>query len=262
LRARAPGLVCKFGLCFTHDPLTYDGFATRFVFSQEHKATVVSKIELIRLKPPKPHAPPAPSGPRPAAEGGPNVARDFTTSCPCWPGQAAGFDIVSKREQPSYALVEAYEWDFGDGGKAGGWYESAASHAYEKPGTYTVTLTMVDEEGSSWFLTKTVEVKAPRPAAESSNPLMYKDFDVLCPNDSCSAGSLFTFNPVLVPEDGVHSYPILVSFDWGDGTVEAQDGSTYATHTYDQPGSYAVTMTMADENGERWFVTKAVQVTP
>jgi PKD repeat protein len=189
------------------------------------------------------------------------VSRNFTFDCPCWPGDAVGFDVDHPREQPSYALVQAYEWDFGDGQKTGGWYESATSHAYRQPGTYTVTLTMVDEEGARWFLTKTIEVKAPRPAAESPNPLMYKDIEVVCPDDNCSAGSYLTFNPVLVPEDGVHSYPVIVSWDWGDGSSEPPYSSTYATHAYSQPGSYAVTMNLADENGDRWFVTKQVQIT-
>jgi plastocyanin len=35
-------------------------------------------------------------------------------------------------------------WDFGDGGKAEG---EAVSHAFQKPGTYTVTLTLTDGSG-------------------------------------------------------------------------------------------------------------------
>jgi hypothetical protein len=260
LRARVHGLVCKFGLCFTHDPMTYDGIVTRFRLSNQRKPTLISSIELVRsTPPPKPKKPSGPSAPRPAAEGGPNVARDFTASCPCWPRYEIGFDVVPPaHEDHSYALVQTYQWDFGDGKTAGGWYESAASHAYDTPGTYTVTLTMTDEEGQRWFITKPVEVKAPRPAAESPNPLMFKDIDVGCPDGSCTPGSTISFNVVYAREDGVHTYPSIVSWDFGDGTSGDNNDSTY--HAYAAPGTYTVTVTMADGNDE-WYLTKQVQIT-
>src|SRR4051794_13857785 len=37
LRGHVPGLVCKYGLCFTHDPGTYDGLNTRFVLNKPRK---------------------------------------------------------------------------------------------------------------------------------------------------------------------------------------------------------------------------------
>jgi len=260
LRVRLHGLVCKFGFCFTHDPMTYDGVVTRFALDGQRKPIVVAGIALVRsTPPPKPKAPSAPAAPRPAAEGGPNVPRDFTASCPCWPHYAIGFDVTPPaRENPSYALVEAYQWDFGDGQTAGGWYESGASHAYDKPGSYTVTLTMTDEEGSRWLITKTVEVKAARPAAESPNPLMFRDIDVGCADGSCTPGSNIFFNVVYAPEDGVHSYPSVVSWDFGDGSLGESDPSTY--HAYSQPGTYTVTVTMADGD-DQWYLTKQVEIT-
>jgi PKD domain len=261
LRTRMKGLVCKFGLCFTHDPTSYDGIVTRFVLGGPPGHVVVSKVELVRVTPPKPKAPPAPRAPRPAAEGGPNVARDFIVGCPCWPHSAIGFDVKPlAHEDHSYALVQNYNWDFGDGTKTSGWYESAATHEYQAPGTYTVTLTMVDEEGSRWYITKQVEVRTPRPASESPNPLMYKDFEVACADESCTPGSGIFFNLVYAPADegSAYSYPVIVGWDFGDGTLG--DGSGSVSHTYSQPGTYAVTVTMADGNDE-WYVTKQVQIT-
>ncbi|MCP4176855.1 MAG: PKD domain-containing protein, partial [bacterium] len=63
-----------------------------------------------------------------------------------------------------------YYWDFGDPGK-GNWPESnksknhdigyVASHVYEDPGTYTVTLTVKNMSGSTYTYTQEITVQDP-----------------------------------------------------------------------------------------------------
>ena len=69
-------------------------------------------------------------------------------------GDALGFDGSNSFDADG--IVESYEWDFGDGGTASG---SEASHTYVKPGTYTVTLKVTDDQGATDTSTAMVKVK-------------------------------------------------------------------------------------------------------
>jgi PKD repeat protein len=54
--------------------------------------------------------------------------------------------------------VVAYAWDFGDGQLGSG---RTASHTYASAGTYTVTLTVTDNEGATASTSRNVTVSAP-----------------------------------------------------------------------------------------------------
>jgi large repetitive protein len=56
----------------------------------------------------------------------------------------------------------SYVWDFGDGGKAGG---SKDTHTFAAAGSYTVSVTVTDTEGSTGVATLTLVVTAPMQAA-------------------------------------------------------------------------------------------------
>src|SRR5205807_6321843 len=53
----------------------------------------------------------------------------------------------------------SYRWDFGDGGSS---TALSASHAYTAAGTYTATLTVKDDEGTTGTTTRTVTVQTPQ----------------------------------------------------------------------------------------------------
>ncbi len=60
--------------------------------------------------------------------------------------------------------IVSYLWDFGDGTTSS---EMRVDHTYEKPGRYTVTLTVTDKAGKTSAKTQTVDVNPPKPTVEN-----------------------------------------------------------------------------------------------
>lgn len=58
----------------------------------------------------------------------------------------------------SDGLIASHAWDFGDGGTATG---QSASHLYESVGSFTVTLTVTDNDGAQGSASTTITVSAP-----------------------------------------------------------------------------------------------------
>lgn len=73
------------------------------------------------------------------------------------PGKAVSFQAAGS--SPGAGRLSYYRWEFGDGGGAVG--ESAPSHAYASPGTYTVTLTVANNSGASATTSQQVTIAAP-----------------------------------------------------------------------------------------------------
>jgi PKD repeat protein len=78
---------------------------------------------------------------------------------------------------PDGAIV-SYAWDFGDGGTAS---TPQASHTYGAPGSYTVTLTVEDDGGSTASDTKTITI-APPPSYDGTWVLNPNVAAVTCDN--------------------------------------------------------------------------------
>jgi len=126
--------------------------------------------------------------------------------------------------------IVSFFWDFGDGTNATG---VTTSHSYADDGTYTVTLTVTDDDGAvgSTQAAKTV-LNRPPVASFTENATIALIGEVIHFNASAS-----------YDQDGS-----IVSYFWdfGDGT----NGTGVAVdHSYADNGTYIVTLTLTDDDG-------------
>ncbi len=156
-------------------------------------------------------------------------------------GLTAGVDGTSSSD-PDGAVV-SWAWNFGDGGTATG---ATASHAYATGGTYTVSLTVTDDDGATSTVSHPVTVTAPPPA----NVAPTASFTSLSTNLTASfdgTGSSDT--------DGT-----VAAWAWNFGDGGTATGST-ASHAYAIAGTYTVTLTVTDDDGATGTTTRQVTVT-
>jgi PKD repeat protein len=121
-----------------------------------------------------------------------------------------------------------YSWDFGDGCTGEG---VCTTHCYEKPGEYTVKLTITDNSGlpcNTDAITQVVKVNCP-PKAVFIGP------------DCACVGSEVTFDASRSSSQTVKT--LNYKWDFGDGcTGEGQ----VVKHVYQQGGCYKVVLTVDD----------------
>ena len=148
-------------------------------------------------------------------------------------GESIAFS--SKGSYDPDGIIVEHSWDFGDGHTSN---KANPSHAYSEPGTYTVTLTVRDNEGATGTATALCTIiAAPTPApqspmAEVNGPYSGEE------DESISFSSKGSHDP-----DG---YLVEYRWEFGDGQI-----STIAnpSHTYSEPGTYSVTLKVTDNQG-------------
>ena len=167
----------------------------------------------------------------------PNVAptAGFTQSCT---GITCNFD--SSASGDTDGTIASYAWDFGDGETSGA---ASPSHDFPATGTYTVTLTVTDDAGTTGSTTHDVSVVKPNEPPTAA-------FTIDCTFLDCTfegSGSTDT--------DGtVDSY----AWQYSDGDT---DTTASSFHSFDQPGDYTVSLTVTDNDLATNTVTKTVTVT-
>jgi PKD repeat protein len=152
----------------------------------------------------------------------PPTAR-FTVSCS---DPSCSFDGSGSSD--SDGTINSYWWNFGDGSPLA--VGTTTTHTYAQNGSYSVSLTVLDNGGLNATTTKTVSVG---PNAPPSATLTFT-----CTGLNCSFGGGASSDP-----DGtIQTY----SWDLGDGA--SASGKT-VSHSYAQPRSYSVTLTVTDNGG-------------
>lgn len=127
--------------------------------------------------------------------------------------------------------IASYSWNFGDGNEGEG---VKVTHAYKRPGSYLVTLTVDDgSKVNNSVIDTTVQIKVNHPPTSDAGV-----DQIACPN-------------VPVKFDGAGSYDIdgkLTSFKWDFGDGDTGEGRAI-NHTYSKSGTFRVRLTVTDNSG-------------
>jgi alpha-tubulin suppressor-like RCC1 family protein/PKD repeat protein len=156
------------------------------------------------------------------------------------PGATVRFD-ASASEDPDGDIV-AWAWDFGDGGTSSG---ETVEHVYTTSGTFTVTLTVADDDGATATAFRTLRVSHPPAAAFTVFPEEGVAPLEVTVNGAASAD----------PDGQLKRY----TWDFGDGTV-VLDGGAAEEHTYTEPGTYTIRLTVTDDGGLTDSTERTVEV--
>jgi PKD repeat protein len=139
----------------------------------------------------------------------------------------------------SLGTITGWTWDFGDGNTSG---DPSPSHTYGAPGSYDVTLTVTDDNGASDMAYQQVAV--------------YEGNQAPVAAFSAEANRLVvTFTDQSSDLDGVIA---AWSWDFGDGASSTEQNPT---HTYTASGTYNVTLTVTDDDGDTGLASQALSVT-
>ncbi len=173
---------------------------------------------------------------------------DFIPNC-----NQLNCSFTSTSSDPDGSIV-SYSWNFGDGSALA--TAQNPSHSYAGTGSYSVTLTVMDNQGAQDNVTKSVSVQAPPP---NRAPVVI------------AGSNQDEFTGIVVSLEGAsfsdpdHDGPWTVTIDWDNGAPSqftASEGPITATHTYIVvlPTDFHVTITVEDAHGARGSASKTITV--
>ncbi len=145
---------------------------------------------------------------------------------------------------PSGEEITGFEWEFGDGDASGDNKFSGArvDHVFQRPGTYTIVLTVRTTSGKNFSGKQTLTVRAPlldacvMPSRRNGKMPLGVKFDA-----SCSTGDFASW-----------------SWDFGDGS---QSDVQSPTHVFLRAGEFTVTVTGTTDNGLKSTKSTTISVT-
>jgi PKD repeat protein len=156
------------------------------------------------------------------------IIADFTVdvSAPVV-NQSVCFDASSTE---ATGLIIAAEWNFGDGTTG---YGMVACHSFKKAGSFLVTLVVQDQDHNCDQKSQSITV------AGGAAPTC----SIVVSPSTHNVGEKVYFTAIATDTDGR-----VVKYDWNFGDGKRGSGAN-ATHVYDVQGSYAVILTVTDDQG-------------
>jgi parallel beta-helix repeat protein len=144
--------------------------------------------------------------------------------------------------------IDFYRWNFGDGSSE--ILDMVPKHSYSKSGAYTITLTVVDNDGRSSTESTTATIST------SANALPVPVLDAL---NSSNINELITFGAY----ESYDTDGTITNYTWnfGDGTIGY---GVSVGHNYSTAGTYAVILTVTDDDGDKdtTYTTVIVKAPP
>ena len=167
----------------------------------------------------------------------PDPVAGFTFHNSC---QDSAIHFTSQSSSFVVTHITDWSWDFGDGGALSS--DTNPVHQYTAPGTYSVSLTVTDNEHCTNTIVKPV----------TAFPL---------PQPNFGFSNVCDFNPVNFTDSTTVVTGSIAGYSWnfGDSNSSAQQNPS---HQYGAPGQYIVTLTATSDSYCVASVTKNVTIYP
>jgi PKD repeat protein len=150
-----------------------------------------------------------------------------------------GEDVAFTDTSESYDGIVRRSWDFGDGAAS---TQQSPVHAYDHDSIFTVTLIVWEADGDTSTISPAIAVLDADPGATFS-------WTPSVPNE----GVAVQFQDLSVSHDGIVGW----SWDLGDGT---RTESTHPSHAYVSDGTFTVSLTVRETDGDVSTVAKTVTI--
>ncbi|GGO90610.1 hypothetical protein GCM10011584_22800 [Nocardioides phosphati] len=176
----------------------------------------------------------------------PTAAGTITPAAPS-AGQAVTFDGSPSTDAETPASL-TYSWDFGDGSAKA--TTPTPAHTYAASGSYPVKLTVTDPQGlantKSWSLA----------VAANKKPVA----TLTASQTKANVGQTVSFDGSTSSDQETAHDQLAYTWSFGDGTDASTVTGPTTSHAFAATGSYPVTLTVTDANGQAGTATITITV--